>query len=283
MIRTICLAIAICLISFACSAQDDQIFLLVRADDMGFSHAGNEACIDVYKNGIARSVEVIVPAPWFPEAVTLLKNYPDYDVGIHLSLTSEWENMKWRPVSHAPSLVDENGYFYPTFWAGDNFPKEKTLTHNNWKAEDVEKELRAQIELAMKHIPNISHVSFHMGGNHADPTFGEIFNKLANEYGLMSSLEEFGVKRFDGFKGARDAGSKINNFLEALENVTPGKYLFVEHPGYDTPELRALHHKGYEDVAIDRDGVTKAWTDERVKAVIERRGIRLINYSDLKK
>ena len=55
------------------------------------------------------SVEVIVPSPWFPEAVEMLKEHPDLDVGIHLALTSEWDNVKWRPVSDAQSIRDENG------------------------------------------------------------------------------------------------------------------------------------------------------------------------------
>ena len=70
--------------------------------------------------------------------------------------------------------------------------------------------------------------------------------------------------------------------MNGLENLKPGTYLFIEHPGYDTPEMRAIGHKGYDDVAKDRDGVTKAWTNEKVKEVIERRGIQLISYADLK-
>ncbi len=57
-------------------------------------------------------------------------------------------------------------------------------------------------------------------------------------------------------------------------------WLFVEHPGLDTPEMRAIGHKGYEDVAADRDGVTKMFTSEKVKAVIKRRGIKLVSYAD---
>jgi chitin disaccharide deacetylase len=68
----------------------DEIRLLVRSDDMGAVHAVNQACIETVTKGIARSVEVIVPAPWFLEAAALLKNHPTIDVGVHLDLTSEW-------------------------------------------------------------------------------------------------------------------------------------------------------------------------------------------------
>jgi hypothetical protein len=74
----------------------------------------------------------------------------------------------------------------------------------------------------------------------------------------------------------------IGNLIDGLEKIGPGSYLFVDHPAYDTPEIQALGHKGYYDVARNRDGVTKSWTDERVKEVIRRRGIQLISYADLK-
>ena len=90
---------------FNSCAQDKEIRLIVRADDIGSSHTANVACIDVYKYGIARSVEIMVPCPWFPEAVEMLKEVPEYDVGIHLTMTSEWENIKWGPITKAPSLT----------------------------------------------------------------------------------------------------------------------------------------------------------------------------------
>jgi predicted glycoside hydrolase/deacetylase ChbG (UPF0249 family) len=87
--------------------------LIVRGDDMGYSHAGNMAILRSYKEGIETSIEVLVPSPWFPEAVRVLAENPAVDVGIHLTLTSEWDNIKWRPLSTCPSLRDADGYFYP--------------------------------------------------------------------------------------------------------------------------------------------------------------------------
>lgn len=95
-------ALLICLTSQCATAQQAPR-LIVRGDDMGFSHSGNEALIKTYKEGIERSIEVIVPSPWFPEAVKMLAENPTVDVGIHLAITSEWDNVKWRPVSHSPS------------------------------------------------------------------------------------------------------------------------------------------------------------------------------------
>jgi predicted glycoside hydrolase/deacetylase ChbG (UPF0249 family) len=265
-------------------AQKKDIRIIFRADDIGSSHTANLACIDVYKNGIARSVEIMVPCPWFPEAVKMLKEVPGYDVGIHLTMTSEWENIKWGPLTRAPSLVDDNGYFYPAYWSNDRLPPERTFIGNNWKIEEVERELRAQIEMALKHLPDrISHMGIHMGGTSADPKIAEVHEKLAREYGLITSVSPYNVTSFDGFKGARLGEEMIINLVQALEEVGPGDYIFIEHPGYDTEEMQAIGHDGYYDVARNRDGVTKAWTDPRVKEVIERRGIRLISYADFKK
>ena len=263
--------------------QEKEIRLIVRADDIGSSHTANIACIDVYRDGIARSVEIMVPCPWFPEAVKMLKENTGYDVGIHVTMTSEWENIKWKPVSHVPSLTDEDGYFYPMFWSNDRFPPERTFLGNDWKIEEVEQEMRAQIEMAMRHLPGrITHMNFHMGGANADPKIMEVQERLAGEFGLITSLEPYGVKRFDGFKEARKGEEMILNLVESLKALEPGTYLFVDHPGYETREMKAIGHDGYYDVAENRYGVTKDWTDPRVKAIIKEKEIQLISYADLK-
>jgi len=122
-----------------------EIRLLVRADDMGVAVGVNEACIKSVKDGIARSVEVIVPGPWFLDAVRRLQENPEIDVGIHLCLTSEWERVKWRPITGPSSNTDKNGYFYPTTRQRKDFPPDTALFDANPKPEDIEKELRAQI------------------------------------------------------------------------------------------------------------------------------------------
>src|SRR5688500_8239721 len=106
------LFVLICFISTFSHAQTGPR-LIVRGDDMGYSHAGNEAILKCSREGIQTSIEVIVPSPWFPEAVKMLEEIPDVDVGIHLAITSEWDNVKWRPLTECPSLTDADGYFYP--------------------------------------------------------------------------------------------------------------------------------------------------------------------------
>ena len=160
------------------------IKLVVRADDIGSCHTSNLACIKCYQEGIVKSVEVQVPCPWFNEAVKMLRENPGLDVGVHLTLTSEWENYKWGPLTQAPSLVDAQGNFYPQTAQRPDFPPNTGFLQSGWKIDEVEKELRAQIELAKKMIPQVSHLSSHMGTPTAAPELRALVQRLAKEYKL---------------------------------------------------------------------------------------------------
>ncbi|GAB3997963.1 carbohydrate deacetylase [Spirosoma daeguense] len=258
--------------------------LIVRGDDMGYSHAGNEAILKCFTEGIETSIEVLVPSPWFPEAVTYLVQIPAVDVGIHLTLTSEWDNLKWRPLSDCPSLRDTDGYFYPMLYPNKNYPK-KSVVENDWKLADVEKEFRAQIELAMRKIPRISHFSGHMGCTTFDNDVKALVQKLAQEYKIPffdSNLQNLQVNRATYIGAHVTSEEKIDSFIKMLEGLESGKtYLFVDHPGLNTPEVKAIHHIGYENVAPDRQGVTDTLTNLRVKTLIKEKGIQLIGYNQL--
>ncbi len=255
--------------------------LIVRGDDMGYAHAGNEAIMNTYTEGIVTSVEVIVPSPWFPEAVRMLADHPDLDIGVHLAITSEWDNVKWRPMTPAPSLRDADGYFYPMIRPNENYPG-RALLENDWQLADIEQEFRAQIETVMRHIPGVSHVSGHMGSTGIREDVQALVYRLGEEYGIDIFPEKMGVERASYVGPHATLEEKIAGFTAMLEGLEAGKtYLFVDHPGLDTPELRAIHHIGYEDVAIDRQGVTDLWTDPRIREKIEALGIELIGYDDL--
>lgn len=272
------------LINFALvlfAQKENEIRLLVRADDIGSFHAANLGCIDSYKNGIARSVEIMAPCAWFPEAVKMLNENPGYDVGIHLTLTSEWSNTKWRPLTNCPGLVDKDGYFFPMVWKNPNFPEGSSIQESNWKLDEIEQELRAQIELSLKNLPHISHLSNHMGFSGLDPKIGELVEKLAREYHLEVDMSE--VKRFPGWGQNVDYKDRVDRFCESLEKLTPGTYLFVEHPAVESPEMATVGHKGYENVGDDRMWVTSVFTSEKVKQTIQKKGIKLVSYSDFKK
>lgn len=282
--------------------------LVVRADDMGSSQAANAASMRSFTNGIITSIEVMAIAPWFPEAVTLLNDNPGIDVGLHLVLASEWDNIKWRPLTSCPGLTDKNGYFLPKIFPDKNYPGQ-SVVESKWTPEEVEKEFRAQIELALKNIPRISHISGHMGSTAFDPRVAAITARLAEEYHLPSVdarmmsyfSRESGDKTPEGDAGKAAASSfalnfagfagphasqqeKITSFTAMLNTLEKGKtYVFVEHPAFNTPEMQAVHHIGYEDVAVDRQGVFDLFTSERVKQVIGARGIELVSYNEVVK
>jgi predicted glycoside hydrolase/deacetylase ChbG (UPF0249 family) len=261
-------------------APAGAIRLLVRADDLATSHAANEACIKSFQSGIARSVEVVVPGPWYPEAVSLLKANPGYDAGVHLCLTSEWEKVKWRPLTAAPGLADARGFFFPTVRQRKDLPPGTSLLDAKPKAEEVERELRAQIERAKADIPQLSHLSDHMGAAQSTPEFKAIVQKLAAEFGLP--IEAKGAKHWNALDGPRATPEEKEATLAAnLEKLGPGTWLFVEHPGMDVPEMRAQGHPGYETVAIDREGVTRALTSPKVLEAVKARGIRLVSYAEV--
>lgn len=275
--------IILILFTIALHAQQNPPRLIVRGDDMGYTHSGNEALIKTYTNGIVTSIEVIVPSPWFPEAVKMLQANPGVDVGIHLALTSEWDNVKWRPLTDCSSLKDADGYFYPMVFPNRNYPG-RAILENQWKIEDVEKEFRAQIELGMKYLPHISHISGHMGCSFLSEEVRALTNKLAKEYKLLTDtdLQQVEYMRVD-WKD-KNTAARIDAFITALSKLEPGKtYVFVEHPGLYDAELKAVHHIGYENVAEDRQSVTEVFTSEKVKAAIKEKGIELIGYRDLEK
>jgi predicted glycoside hydrolase/deacetylase ChbG (UPF0249 family) len=266
------MASAISQSGFAAEASEAApIRLLVRGDDIGSSHAANVACIQVCREGIARSLEVMVPCAWFEEAAEMLNENSTIDVGVHLTVTSEWEGLKWRPLTHAASLVDEDGYFYS---------RTGEFANVNPKREEVERELRAQIELAKKKIKNVTHLTSHMGAPTCRPDLRELVDELADEYSLAVNTSN--LQRFRSMGSSKDSFEKrLTTFLDSLERLGPGTWLLVEHPGLDRPEMQAHGHKGYENVAQHRQDVTRLFTDPKVKEVIQRRNIQLISYDEL--
>src|SRR5689334_19547992 len=193
------LALATAVAPLHAQGRGGAIRLIVRADDMGAAQSIDSATIDAYRNGVVRSAEVIVPGPWFLDAVRLLKQNPGLDVGVHLALTSEWERVKWGPLTHAPSLVDADGYFRPMTTQRADFPPGTGVVEANPDLGEVERELRAQIETARRHLgAQVTHVSSHMLTSRATPALDSLTRRLAREYGLR--MEDDGVK-FAGWFG----------------------------------------------------------------------------------
>lgn len=259
--------------------------LIVRGDDMGSSRSANLASIEAFMDGIETSIEVMAVAPWFPEAAALLRKHTGVEVGLHLALTSEWDGIKWRPLSHCPSLTDSDGYLLPMVRPNPNYPG-LAITENPWNLREVEQEFRAQIERALKHIPQINHLTGHMGCTSFHPDVAKMVSGLAAEYGLLlidgELMQELGVQRATYAGPKETSEEKEASFIRMLENLEPGKtYQFVDHPAYDNLEMQGVSHVGYENVAEDRQGVTDTWTSSQIREAVARMGIELVDFNTI--
>lgn len=259
------------LIPLSACAQNGKIRLLVRSDDMASSHAANVSCIEVATKGISRSIEIMVPCPWFFEAAQLLKQNPGIDVGVHLTVTSEWDGIKWGPITASPSLADADGNFLAG--TGDWYNK-------NYKMEELEAELRKQLELAIREIPNVTHISSHMGAPDVKPELKNLVKQLAKEYNLIYETENLDYVPESGWDKAQSFQEKEAAFIEMLGKLKPGKtYLFVEHPANESDEMKAVGNKNMLTVARDRHWVTQVFTSPKVMKAIQEKGIELVDYT----
>jgi predicted glycoside hydrolase/deacetylase ChbG (UPF0249 family) len=270
--------IILCFFSSASFAQnekpDNKIPILIRCDDIGMCHAVNVAAKEVLETGIPVSMSVMVPCPWFSEAVELLKKYTNVSVGIHLTLNSEWKNYRWGPVSGSqavPSLVDSVGNF---------FPSRSLLFGNNPKLTEIETELRAQIEKALKAGLKINYLDYHMGAAVQTLETRAIVEKLAAEYklGISRYYDEVSVEGwyFTPFE------NKLDTMMVKLQSTQPGHTnLFVIHVGLDTPEMNALEDLnpfGPKEMSKHRNAERNALVSPQFQQLLHDPKYRLINY-----
>ena len=258
-----------------------EIRLVVKGDDMGAAHGVNVGTIDAYRQGILTTTNVLVPGPWFPEAARMLRENPGLDVGVHLAITSEWDNVKWRPLTHAPSIVDTDGYFFPMVTARAGSPPKASIKEADWKLEEIERELRAQLDAAKRHLPQATYTWYHMGFTSLDPRVRDLAARLSKEYGLLQPMD-LGIKSIGRIYESTDSGAvKADKFAARLETLAPGLWLHIDHGSTNDPEMQAIGHAGYEHVAADRSANVEMWKSPKVRDVIKRRGIKLTNYRDL--
>lgn len=256
-------------------SQSNKIPILIRCDDIGMCHSVNMAAEQVLKTGIPVSMSVMVPCPWFAEAVDMLKKYPNVSVGIHLTLNAEWKQYRWGPVSGAqavPSLVDSVGLF---------FPSRAALYGNNPKLSEIERELRAQIEKALHAGLKIDYLDYHMGAAVQTLETRMIVEKLAAEYQL-------GISRYyneDAVEGWYFAtpNNKLDSMLLKLKTIQPGggTKLFVIHVGLDSPEMSAMEDAnpfGPKEMSKHRNGELNALVSPQFQKELHDPKYRLVNY-----
>ena len=206
--------------------MSDPRTLIVHHDDLGGSHGANLAFVELWDLGLATCGSVMVPCPWFPEIARLARKRPELDLGVHLTLTSEWDDFRWRPLTGVADngLCDADGYFWK---------RVKDARRADPKA--VEAELRAQIETALAAGIDITHLDSHMGTVWM-PEFLEIFIKLGREYRVPIGLTRDLVQR-----GAETLGA-----AQAYEDVLPAGHpdlkTYVTTP-FDQPTATEERHR----------------------------------------
>ncbi len=267
-----------CLLCLGASAQDtkpsEKIPLLFRLDDIGMCHAVNMAAKEVLETGMPVSMSVMVPCSWFTEAAELLKKYPHVSVGIHLTLNSEWKQFRWGPVAGfnaVPSLVDSLGHF---------FPSRSLLFGNNPKLSEIETELRAQIDKAIKAGLKIDYLDYHMGAAMQTKETRAIVEKLAAEYKVAVS-RYYGEEDVPGLYTA-PIESKKDTLVAKTIMLKPGNIkLYVVHIGLDTPEMTALEDlnpSGPKNMSLHRQAELRALLSPEFQKLIHEPRYRLVTY-----
>ena len=256
------------------SALTEKIPVLIRCDDIGMCHSVNMAADSVLKTGIPVSMSVMVPCPWFTEAVDILKKYPQVSIGIHLTLNAEWKQYRWGPVSGAmavPSLVDSLGNF---------FPSRALLFDNHPRLDEIEKELRAQINKALRAGLKIDYLDYHMSAPVQTPETRAIVEKLASEYHLAIS-RYYDEVDIEGWYFTPPT-QKADTILAKLKALKPGgTKLFVLHVGLDTPELGAmedLNPFGPKEMSKHRNAEFQALVSKPFQEALQSKKFRLVNY-----
>lgn len=274
------LAILILIISSSFSLTQTELtekILLIRCDDIGMSHGVNQAARELIDAGLKFSASVMVPCSWFDEAVALLKDNPLVSVGVHLTLNAEWKNYRWGPVagiSAVPSLVDSVGHF---------FPSRSSFFNNNPKLNEVETELRAQVEKAIKAGLNISYLDYHMGTAVDNPDMRKIVEKLAVEYDLAISRYFGEVDLISMY--SIPVYEKLNHLIQTLDSLKENRInLLVCHIGKDNDEMQAmidLNTFGLKEMSKHREAEVKALLSAVKSNEFNMKDITLINYDDL--
>lgn len=269
----------IILLTSGISNAQDEIKLIIRGDDMGMTQGSLVAFERSLNEGVLTCASIQAPAPWFEGAAELCRKNPGWCTGVHLTLVGEWRGYPWRPVlpwDKVSSLVDEDGYFY-------RYPKE--LHAHKPKLEEIDAELRAQIELAKKKGINVQYLDVHYWSTNGYPGANEVVKKIASDYDLPIS-ESIGEKNIDIYQVP--AESKKDSAINMLKEIGPGLWLWICHPGIESPEQNALIHTSVEDILVDggtiglhRAMVTNTLTSVELKSIILKRDIILTDYKEL--
>jgi predicted glycoside hydrolase/deacetylase ChbG (UPF0249 family) len=227
----------------------DARLLIIHADDFGMSHSVNRATIEALTNRWVTSASILVPCPWFPEVVEFARAHPDADLGIHMAVNSEWTTFRWGPVSGreaVPSLLDPDGYL----------PLVEPTVVAQARPEEVERELRAQVDRAKRAGINLTHLDSHMATMFRSKELFDVYRRMGGAYGLPLLLERLGerggedasfdtgaqpdalVDRVLGIAPGVSAADWQSAYEKMLAPLPPGVYQLIVHLAYDDDEMR---------------------------------------------
>jgi predicted glycoside hydrolase/deacetylase ChbG (UPF0249 family) len=273
--------------------------IIIHTDDIGMSHASYAAFSDLWKTGIISSGAVMVPCPWFPKVAAYCRSVPDVDMGVHLTLTSEWDGYRWGPIStrdHASGLMDDEGFF----------PRTTPAIQHGSNPSCVRQELFAQVQRAIdagivpthadshmgsvfhpKHMPAYVEVAMHFKIPVMIQRLGEAELKRRGFEGetvqwalkMLQQVESDGLPLVDHITGMPldKPEQRLEQVFAALDKTQPGITHFIIHPSHDTPEARAIG----PDLP-SRIGDYETFMDERVRAHIRKIGVQVVGYRHLK-
>jgi predicted glycoside hydrolase/deacetylase ChbG (UPF0249 family) len=270
----------------------DAKLLIIHADDLAVAHSEDSASFDALDKHAVTSASIMVPCPWLSEVAEYAKAHPDADLGLHLTLTSEWKSYRWGPVASAntvPSLLDPSGYLWP----------DTPQALGALKPAEVEREIRAQIERANAFGIHPTHLDSHMGTLFSRPDLFAVYVKVAHEYKLpfLAFIAPDTPTQLSSLLSDKDvlvnavviANPSIHPadwktfYINAIKNLKPGVTEIIVHLGHDDAELQAItvDHSDYGAAWRQRD--YDVMTSPEFKRAIEDNHVILIRWRDLKK
>lgn len=271
----------------------DAKLLIVHADDLGMAHSVNAATIKAFESELVRSGSIMVPCPWFSDIAAYARTHSQADLGLHLTLTSEWTTYRWGPVlpkDKTSSLLDKTGYFYLT--------EVEAAAHADPK--EVEAEVRAQIERARAFGIQPTHLDSHMGTLYQSKALFEVLMRVARDNKLpvrvakeWFSRPNFPVSVLSEDDVYIDRVIDINPsvaekdwskfYVDAIRNLQPGVTEIVVHLAYDDGEMRGatVDHPDWGAAWRQRD--FDFFTSEEFRKLLQENQIKLITWRELGK
>ena len=269
----------------------DSKLLIIHADDLAVAHSVDAASFDALEKGAVSSASVMVPSPWITEVAAYAKAHPNADIGLHLTLTSEWETYRWgsvEPADKVPSLLDSAG----------TFPRDEKLVAATAKPLEVEREIRAQIERAFALGIRPTHLDSHMGALFSTPELIATYVKVARDYRLpflalrgdpRAALQPPLSEKDVLLDAVIIAGPEVPRnqwkefYLKSIANLKPGLTEMIVHLGHDDSELQAVtvNHEGYGSAWRQRD--YDVVTSPEFKKALQDNHVILVTWKELQK